>query len=250
MVFVLGFLIAVAIALTGVGAGVFTAPMLILFLHVPVEIAVSTALAYSAITKLIVVPIQLVRRQVSFRVLGFMLMGGLPGVVIGSLLFKHFAAQGQRSVLYIALGTIIVFSAGWNIWRHFHPGRQAHPPADHLQWVAATMLPIGAEAGLSSSGAGALGTVSLLGLTSLSAAQVVGTDLAFGFLIALAGTGVHLFGSTYDALLLLKLAAGGVAGAVIGSGAAPLIPSRQLRFALSVWLLFIGVHFCYQAATH
>ena len=49
----IGFSIAVLIALTGVGAGVVTAPLLILFLHVPVEIAVSTALAYAAVVKLI-----------------------------------------------------------------------------------------------------------------------------------------------------------------------------------------------------
>ena len=52
MDFVIGFCIAIVIALSGVGAGVITAPLLILFLHVPVDIAVSTALAYSAIVKL------------------------------------------------------------------------------------------------------------------------------------------------------------------------------------------------------
>ena len=45
MEIVLGFLIAVAIGITGVGAGVITAPVLILFLHVPPVQAVGTALA-------------------------------------------------------------------------------------------------------------------------------------------------------------------------------------------------------------
>ena len=91
-------------------------------------------------------------------------------------------------------------------------------------------------------------TVSLLSLTSLSAAQVVGTDLAFGLGIALVGTGVHLFGGAYDGLLLTKLAIGGVLGGIAGSGVAPQIPNRYLRFALSLWLLIIGFQFCYQAA--
>src|SRR5271168_5538560 len=82
----IGFVIAVIIALTGVGAGVVTAPLLILFLHVPVEIAVSTALAYAAGVKLIVVPVQVVRKQVSYRILLWMLLGGVPGVILGSLL--------------------------------------------------------------------------------------------------------------------------------------------------------------------
>src|SRR5271156_3815889 len=119
MDFLIGFLIAVVIALTGVGAGVITAPLLVLFLHIPVEVAVSTALAYSAIVKLIVVPVQIVRRQVNYRVLGFMLLGGLPGVIIGSVLFKHVALHGPRSVLYLVLGAIILFTSGWHIFRHF-----------------------------------------------------------------------------------------------------------------------------------
>src|ERR1700755_662366 len=90
----IGFSIAVVIALTGVGAGVITAPLLILFVHLPLDIAVSTALAYSAVVELIVVPAQVVRRQVNYRVLGFMLLGGLPGVILGSLFFKHVATHG------------------------------------------------------------------------------------------------------------------------------------------------------------
>ena len=124
----------------------------------------------------------------------------------------------------------------------------ARAQADRSKWVAAIMFPIGAEVGFSSAGAGALGTVALLSLTSLTAAQVVGTDLAFGLVIAVVGTGVHLIAGHYNSLLLAKLVAGGVVGGLVGSGAAPKIPNRSLRFALSLWLLFIGLQFCYQAA--
>ena len=249
MDYLIGFLIAVVIALTGVGAGVITAPLLILFLHVPVEIAVSTALAYSAIVKLIVVPVQVARKQVNYRVLGVMLVGGLPGVILGSFLFKHVATHGPKSALYFVLGAIIIFTSGWHLYRHFKPVAIARPnePA-RSKTIAAIMFPIGAEVGFSSSGAGALGTVALLSLTSLTAAQVVGTDLAFGLCIALAGTGVHWFGGHYNGGLLFKLAIGGVVGGLVGSGAAPRIPNRQLRFALSLWLMVIGLQFCWQAA--
>jgi uncharacterized protein len=277
----IGFVIAVVIALSGVGAGVITAPLLIIFMHVPIEIAVSTALAYSAVVKLIVVPVQIWRRQVVYRVLGYMLLGGLPGVVIGSLLFKRVAQHGPRSVLYAVLGSIIIFSAGWHIYRHFVPAgsqpqdevlrikgrvncgaslgaaskargqsasaRSPENGKDRPKWISVIMLPIGAEVGFSSSGAGALGTIALLSLTSLTASQVVGTDLTFGLGIALAGTGVHAIGGVYNTALLWKLALGGVFGGILGSTAAPRIPNRQLRLALSVWLFAIGLEFCYQA---
>jgi hypothetical protein len=236
---------------------VITAPLLILFLGVPVEVAVSTALAYSAIVKLVVVPVQVIRRHVNYRVLGVMLLGGLPGVVIGSILFGHVAAHGPKTALYFVLGAIIIFTSGWHLFRHFRPAgitRPADGPSKwrskwRSRWLAAIMLPIGAEVGFSSSGAGALGTLSLLSLTSLTAAQVVGTDLAFGLAIAAVGTGIHMIGGGYDGLLLTKLAVGGVIGGIVGSGAAPKIPNRNLRFALSLWLMAIGLQFCYHAAT-
>ena len=249
MEYIIGFVIAVVIALTGVGAGVITAPLLILALHVPLEIAVSTALAYSAIVKLIVVPAQVVRRQVDYKVLGYMLAGGLPGVVLGSIGFKHVAAHGPRSALYFVLGAIILFTSGWHIFRFFKPAGIARPSKDRSRLLSLIMLPIGAEVGFSSSGAGALGTVTLLGLTDLSASRVVGTDLAFGLAIALAGTGIHMIGGHYAGPLLCKLAIGGIAGGVAGTLAAPKIPNRNLRLALSLWLTGIGLQFCYQAVT-
>src|SRR5665213_1942475 len=121
MDFVIGFCIAVVIALTGVGAGVITAPLLILFMHVPIEIAVSTALAYYAVVKLIVVPVQIWRKQVVYRVLVYMLLGGVPGVIIGSLLFRHVAMHGPKTFIYAVLGAIIIFSSGWHIYRYFFP---------------------------------------------------------------------------------------------------------------------------------
>src|SRR6202167_4578517 len=153
----IGFAIAVLIALTGVGAGVVTAPLLILFLHVPVEIAVSTALAYAAIVKLIVVPVQIWRRQVSYRILLWMLLGGVPGVIVGSLFFRHVAQHGPKSLLYIVLCAIIIFSSGWQLFRHFRPDAITRPVVDRPRWIASITLPIAAEVGFSSSGAGALG---------------------------------------------------------------------------------------------
>jgi uncharacterized protein len=244
----IGFVIALVIALTGVGAGVITAPLLILFLHVPVEIAVSTALAYAAVVKLIVVPVQIWRKQVSYSILRWMLLGGVPGVIAGSLLFRHVALHGPKTLLYVVLGSIIIFTSVWQIVRHFRPDAIARPTVDRPRWIGLVALPIAAEVGFSSSGAGALGTVALLGLTSLTAAQVVGTDLTFGLALSVIGTGVHMIGGAYDSALLTKLAIGGVFGALAGSGVAPRIPNRQLRFALSLWLLAIGVQFVYQAA--
>jgi uncharacterized protein len=250
MELLLGFVIAVLIALTGVGAGTMTAPLLILFLHVPVPIAVGTALAYSAAVKLLVVPFQMWRGQIVWRTLGIMLLTGIPGVILGTELFRYAVDLNRDKVwLYLALGSMIAFSSAWHIFRHFRPGKTARERHSRPGWLAATMFPVGAEVGFSSSGAGALGTIALLGLTPLETTQIVGTDLAFGLCLSLVGGGLHLAAGGVDSGLLARLVVGGVLGAVAGSTLAPRIPARTMRLALSLWLLAIGIQLCWQAST-
>src|ERR1700686_851014 len=70
-----GFLIALAIGVTGLGAGSITAPILILFFQQSATDAVTTALVFGTVVKLIATPIYLSRGHVNFRVLKFMVLG-------------------------------------------------------------------------------------------------------------------------------------------------------------------------------
>ena len=252
MELLLGFLIAALIAMTGVGAGTVTAPLLILFLGVPVPEAVGTALAYSAAVKLLVVPVQIARKNVMWRTLGVMLATGIPGVVLGSILFRRVVAEHQNTLwLYLALGTMIAFSSGWHIYRHFRPAKTlSSERRNKFGWLAALMLPVGAEVGFSSSGAGALGTLSLMGLTNLDAPRIVGTDLAFGLCLSLLGGGMHLGYGGLNGGLLTQLIIGGVFGALVGTGIASKVPPRAMRLALSLWLLVLGVQIFWHAIMH
>jgi uncharacterized protein len=179
MEFLLGFVIALAISLTGVGAGSMTTPLLILLLGVSPATAVGTALTFGAIVKTASIPLYAVRRQVNLRILWLLLAGGLPGVITGALLLIRLKHSTTNGVLYMALGTLIVATALYHLYRVFRPKPQpsTHDRSRLLPWFA---VPIGAEVGFSSAGAGALGSLLLLGFTPLTAAEVVGTDLCFG----------------------------------------------------------------------
>jgi uncharacterized protein len=253
MEYAIGFIIAVFIALTGVGAGTITTPLLILFLGIPAPMAVATGLMFSAAVKLILVPSQIARKQVSWRILGLMLIGGLPGVLIGSLVLRHLDVHGPQLLLNGLLGGVLVLTALWQIFFSFRPVRTEVPPKDHSQLLPFLMLPLGVEVGFSSAGAGALGTAALLSLTSLSPVQVVGTDIVFGFLLSLIGSGAHGFFHGTNSSLLHHLILGGLAGVVLGTVTARWIPKRPLRFALWIWLLIVGSQFIYTnafAASH
>lgn len=244
MQYLIGFLIALFIALTGVGAGTITVPVLVLFLGVPAAEAVGIGLVFSSAVKSILVPAQIARRNVSWRTLGFMLLGGAPGVLIGSLFLKHLITAGAQNQLNALLGFILIFTAAWQLIFSFRPMKPGRVPADRTRILPWIMLPVGAEVGFSSAGAGALGSAALLSLTNLEPAQVIGTDIAFGFLVSLLGSGAHWFShSGSNTTLLLQLIAGGVAGAVSGTLLSARVPRRPLRIALWIWLMILGGQF-------
>jgi hypothetical protein len=247
MHYVIGFVIALFIALTGVGAGTVTVPMLILFLGVPPAEAVGIGLVFATVVKLILIPAQIARKNVAWRTLGYMLLGGLPGVIVGSLLLKHLVNAGSQNLLNALLGVILVTTASWQLFYSFRPYRQNPQPPDRTSWLTWLMLPVGAEVGFSSSGAGALGSAALLSLTMLEPARVVGTDIAFGFFISLVGSGLHLGSVGGSAGLLVHLIEGGVAGAVGGTMLSTHIPRRPLKLALWAWLLILGGQFLFNS---
>jgi len=243
MEYIIGFFIALFIALTGVGAGTITVPVLVLFLGVPAAEAVGIGLMFATAVKLILVPAQIARGNIAWRTLGFMLLGGVPGVIVGSLFLKHLVTTGSQNLLTAILGAILVSTAGWQLVFSFRPmGHRAGRP-DRTLLLPWLMLPVGAEVGFSSAGAGALGSAALLGLTPLAPAQVVGTDIAFGFVVSLIGSGAHWFSRGAHTTLLLELIAGGAVGAISGAMVSARIPQRPLRIALWIWLLILGGQF-------
>jgi uncharacterized membrane protein YfcA len=247
MQYVIGFFIALFIALTGVGAGTVTVPVLVLFLGVPAPVAVGIGLMFATAVKLFLVPAQIARRNVAWRTLAFMLAGGVPGVIIGSLFLKHLVTVGSQNTLNALLGAILVTTAGWQLIFSFRAKKTNEDTRDRSPLLGWLMLPVGAEVGFSSAGAGALGSAALLSLTPLLPAQVVGTDIAFGFVVSLIGSGAHWFSHATNPQLLLHLIEGGIAGAIGGTILSTRVPKRPLRFALCVWLLILGGQFIFNS---
>jgi uncharacterized membrane protein YfcA len=246
MEYVVGFLIALVVGLTGVGAGSITAPVLMLFFGLPPVESVGTALIFAAVIKVAVIPIYLARGQVHFRTLALLCLGGIPGVITGFFLLGLLNAHRQQSALLLLLGLTIVTMALINVVRSLRQSKQVRR-RDRPRWLPGIAAVIGAEVGFSSAGAGALGSVALLTLTSLTAAQVVGTDMAFGLVTSIIGGGFHFGAGHYNATLLMQLIIGGLAGAFAGAGLSSVVPGRALRLALSVWLVLIGAQLCWRA---
>lgn len=246
MEYVLGFLIACAVGLTGVGAGSITAPILILCFHLKPAVAVGTALTFAAVIKLAVLPIYLQREQVNYRILGLLCLGGIPGVVLGIQVLKRLSVEDHEREIFLLLGSTIIVLSLINLYRSFRK-RTAASTVDRSLWLPPIAAIIGAEVGVSSAGAGALGAVVLLSLTRLTPALVVGTDMAFGLTVSTIGSGLHLFIGHYDAHILMRLCIGGIGGAVLGALLSSKIPSRALQLLLFICLIGLGVQLCLKA---
>jgi uncharacterized membrane protein YfcA len=246
MEIVAGFLIALAIGLTGVGAGSITAPILILFFHQSASDAVTTALVFGTVVKLIATPIYIARGQVNFRVLKYVALGGLPAVLIGSVLLGLLDKNSLTRPILIIVGITVVISAGATLWRSFSPAGVANKPVAE-KWLPWIVAPIGFEVGFSSAGAGALGTVALMRFTRLLPAEVVGTDLAFGLLLSVFAGGIHASMNGIPWLILGKLLVGGIPAVLIGTQLTSVLSPRKMRLALCVWLIYIGVQLSWRA---
>ena len=251
MIAVAGFLIAVMVGMTGVGGGVLTVPVLMLLFGVDPLKAVGAALIFAAAIKLILVPLVAFRGQVNWRVLGWMLLGGTPGVFIGGFAIRSLAAAGAKSYVQFLLGLIVLTAASLQLRYALMAARErnAVPSSvrDRRRLLGFLMSFVGAEVGFSSAGAGALGSVALLSFTRLNPLEVVGTDLAFGLVLSTLAGGLHLSFGNVDRELVMQLLAGGLPGAICGSLLASQVSPRGLKLVLSTSLIGIGINLCWQA---
>lgn len=238
MLQLIGFLIALAVGLTGIGGGSFTVPALILMAGLPAPAAVGTAFVYAGVLRLIAAPFYLYGRQVHSRYLLVLLKGAVPGLLIGTFLLRWVSNASATPLVVIALGMLLAGSSAISFARRLQNPHFAKRNTRWLPWLA---LPIGIESGFSSAGAGALGTVLLLNYSEMAPAEVVGTDLLFGLVLAVIGAAFHYsFGSIREATLL-SLLAGGIPGVILGCVLARRVPAQRLKAAVALIAMFAGL---------
>ncbi len=235
-----GFLVALAVGLTGVGGGVLMTPVLILAFGLPPAAAVGTALLFVTVVKLLAAPVYVARRQVDYRAAALLLAGGLPGAGAGVFVHRWFARADLRSAVLALVGLTIVVLALIQMCRWLRRRASETPRKARRQWLAWIGLPIGIEVGFSSAGAGALGNLALMNCTQAAPATVVGTDLLFGLALAAAAGGLHFSAGHVDLPALRALSMGGIPGALAGAWLATFVPARPFRAALTLLMFGLG----------
>jgi sulfite exporter TauE/SafE len=104
---VLGFLIALGVGLAGIGGGSFTVPALLLLVGLPASEAVGTAFVFAGVLRLIAAPFYLFGRQVHSRYARLLLLGALPGLLIGMLALRSVVRSENTGLVTLLLGVML-----------------------------------------------------------------------------------------------------------------------------------------------
>ncbi len=234
----IGFVIALAVGITGIGGGSFTVPALVLIVGMPAASSVGTAFVFAGTLRLLAAPFYLAGRHIHWRYLWLLLQGAVPGLLIGTLFLRLLSKSGGNPVIVVLLGVILTASSCITFFSRLQNRSFAHKNSSWLPWLA---LPIGVEAGFSSAGAGALGTVLLLNYSEMSPPEVVGTDILFGLVLAAIGSVFQWKFGAIDTHVLSQILAGGAPGVLIGCLLAKRVPARKLKFAIALIAIFAGL---------
>jgi uncharacterized membrane protein YfcA len=235
----IGFAIALAVGLTGIGGGSFTVPALLLFAGLSAGEAVGTAFVFAGVVRLVAAPFYLFRREIHSRYFWLLLRGAIPGLLAGTLVLRYMtSARSGNSTVVIVLGAVLALSSAIT----FVPGiRNSQFALKNSRWLPWLAFPIGVESGFSSAGAGALGTVLLLNYSEMTPSQVVGTDLLFGLVLAVIGGIFHWTVGSISLAVLFPLVLGGLPGVLLGCLLSRYIPARRLRAVIAVVAICAGL---------
>jgi len=102
-----GFLIAVAVGLTGIGGGSFTVPALVLLAGLTAGEAVGTAFLFAGVLRLIAAPFYLFKRQIHVRYLWLLLQGAVPGLLVGTWALRLLNRNAGSPVVILLLGILL-----------------------------------------------------------------------------------------------------------------------------------------------
>ena len=225
LVAIAGLGVGFVVGLTGMGGGALMTPILVLVFKVPPLAAVSSDLVAAVVMKPVGGTVHLRRGTVHLALVRWLCLGSVPAAFLGVVVLK---SLGSGAVLQdrvqLVLGAALLLAATGIVAKGLV--QRGRAPAGRVHDIVVRpgrTLAIGAIGGLvvgmTSVGSGSLMIVLLLVLyPSLSASQLVGTDLVQAIpLVASAALGHLLFGD-FELVLTGSLLVGSLPGVYLGRG--------------------------------
>lgn len=244
----IGFIVGMCIAYSGVGAGALTTPLLVLFMGVGTDVAIGSDLLFALGTKLVAMIAHIQRRNVQLPVLWRLSAGGLPGAIVGVLISAHLHRvldiHQLEHTLRTAVAAALLLSAGVIIFNRRLAAdiAQVQPNRLPLLAIAGIGFFVGLTVSITSIGAGSL-TLPLLLLVvpSIALRRLVGTDVAFAVVVLVPSLIGHFSIGDVNVRLAGALLLGSVPGVFVGSQLVTRLPERWFRGALAAVLIVVAI---------
>ena len=232
-----GFILGVALGVSGVGGGVLLTPLLILF-RVQPTLAVGTSMAFSLVTTAVGGWQHLRQGTIDRAVVAWLAAGSLPVALVTSALVN---TVGRRLVtdqltkdLVVAAVILSAVAMTVRLTGLVKPVRPLAGPA---------LVPIGALLGfvfaLTSVGSGSIAVATLVVVTTLPIGKLIGTDVGHAALMAAVTAPFYFAGGHVATLLVAELLIGSLPGVVIGSRLAARLPERAVKGTVlcAMWIV-------------
>ncbi|TAK69726.1 MAG: sulfite exporter TauE/SafE family protein [Actinomycetota bacterium] len=243
LVMTLGGLIAgVVVGLTGLGGAAIVTPMLMLVFGVPSATAVSTDVVTAAITKPVGSIVHLRRRTPYLPVVGWLTLGSVPGVLVGTWFFARIAGDSHgNDTLRRLVGITLVVAVVVSLSRGAIGRRAAAVEATDTLPASAGRnlltgligLVVGLIVGVTSVGSGTLIAASLLLIyPMMRASRLVGTDLVQAVPMLAAGAIAHAGIGGVDLGIVISLLLGQIPGVWLGARISSRYDGQELRWLL------------------
>ena len=212
-------------------------------------IAVGTDLACSVPVKALAAVAHARAGTVDRTVVTRLVLGGLPGTVLGLALCAavraHVGAAEFEAVVRRLIGAAILGAAGFAIVSHAFGSRRARraPSAPPAPWATTGIgCIVGLLVAMTSIGAGAITLpLLMLALPAYALRALIGSEIAFAALIVPVAALGHTMSADVDWRIVANLTLGGVPGAYLGTWLCARLGDTVLRPAVIGLLVYSGV---------
>lgn len=236
----LGLLIGLFSGVFGVGGSSIATPLLRTFLGTSPLIALGSPLPVTLPVAAAGTFVYQRHGLISWRVVAWTAIGGVPGVVLGSVLTKW--VPGHGLMLIVAASMVV---AGWQILRpsassEIDDAVWRRPPVATLLTVAVV---VGLLSGLLAIGGGLFLIPAFILLLGADMRQAAATSLACVAFLAVPGTVTHALLGHIDGWLSLQLATAVIPATYLGARLLLWLPQRRVRWLFGIFLLVFAVYF-------
>jgi uncharacterized membrane protein YfcA len=239
--------IGLSLGLLGSGGSILTVPVLHYLVGQPEKLAIGGSLLVVGLIAAVGCTPYALHRQVDWRNVALFGLPGMAGAWIGAWLAHWVPGAAQ-----LALFAGVMLVAAWRMLRGGVMTRAAHEPRRFA--VIAGGSAVGLLSGLVGVGGGFLIVPALVLLAGVPMASAVGTSLVVIAMNSFTGFANYLRvlgaqGLELDWLVLLAVAAVGIAGSFAGHRIGRRLPQATLRRAFGVLLVLMGTFIAVDTGT-